>query len=708
LIYGPRQLDSLLARMAARANRHLADLACCFMLLVELAVFHRHVLSYRGYLFPWDFRGVHWPLAAFAADSFRRGDLPLWDPYTYCGNPGYANIQSSLFYPPVLAATYIGSGMGVDALPRLLAIAAVLQMFFAGLCTYVLLRRLGLSCAAAWIGGTVYELGCFFASQAQHLGAVQSAAWLPLAWLCVLALRDGIRWRWLAGLSFALAMSVLAGLPQVAVAVFGSALILAALLSIFRLANSYLPWRVLLAWAWALALAAVQLGPSTELARNSVAKYRTEWLSGVDAIQPQAFFSLVVPNYWHVFDLSHFHGPGDPTFLYLYSGLLGLALAVAAVLWKPGRIAAAFAVLTAAAAFCMLGDWTAPGRAILSALPSDVRIGIHPEFWLCVFSLGIAILAGIGAEHFIASARMRVLVGTVAALDLLLVSSGRPFNISSLAAEPGITRNAVDGHAELVTKLRTITGGAHPPYRIDMMAGVPLNWSSSAPLLGIPTSNGCDPLALERIIQVRLSFAPGARWGTCYQVVKPDSPVLALINVRYLLAMNPVEGSSFRLADELQGYRIYENPAVLPRGFLVHRVVIARDLEEAARNLHAPDFRPSEFAIVEGLTESIEPGTGAQESVDVVSERPTEVVLRTHAAGAALLVLADSYYPGWEAQVDGRGTRVYPTDVGFRGVRVPAGDHQVRMRFAPRILYWSATFSLLVLLGSIVVVRRDR
>ena len=75
------------------------------LLLLEALIFHARVLFYPGYVFPWDFRGVHLPLATFVAGSLRRGEFPLWDPFTYCGVPIYANIQTALFYPPVLAAT---------------------------------------------------------------------------------------------------------------------------------------------------------------------------------------------------------------------------------------------------------------------------------------------------------------------------------------------------------------------------------------------------------------------------------------------------------------------------------------------------------------------------------------------------------------------------------------------------------------------------
>jgi hypothetical protein len=39
---------------------------------------------------------------------------------------------------------------------------------------------MGVGRPAAFLGASVYEMGPFFASQAQHLGAICCAAWLPL------------------------------------------------------------------------------------------------------------------------------------------------------------------------------------------------------------------------------------------------------------------------------------------------------------------------------------------------------------------------------------------------------------------------------------------------------------------------------------------------------------------------------------------------
>lgn len=37
---------------------------------------------------------------------------------------------------------------------------------------------------------------------------------------------------------------------------------------------------------------------------------------------------------------------------------------------------------------------------------------------------------------------------------------------------------------------------------------------------------------------------------------------------------------------------------------------------------------------------------------------------------------------------------MYITDGAFRGLRVPAGDHRIEMRFVPRILFWFGGISI--------------
>jgi len=40
-----------------------------------------------------------YPWKEFAMEQFKNGQFPLWNPYTFSGQPLLANFQSSVFYP---------------------------------------------------------------------------------------------------------------------------------------------------------------------------------------------------------------------------------------------------------------------------------------------------------------------------------------------------------------------------------------------------------------------------------------------------------------------------------------------------------------------------------------------------------------------------------------------------------------------------------
>jgi uncharacterized membrane protein YfhO len=69
--------------------------------------------------------------------------------------------------------------------------------------------------------------------------------------------------------------------------------------------------------------------------------------------------------------------------------------------------------------------------------------------------------------------------------------------------------------------------------------------------------------------------------------------------------------------------------------------------------------------------------------VEVTRERPEHLRLEVEAERPAVLVVADAWYPGWRAWVDGAETPIFPVNALFRGVAVGAGRHRVEMRFTP-------------------------
>lgn len=668
-------------------------------LLAEVLAFFRHILFYGHYSIPWDFRAYHLSQAWFVARSFARGELPLWDPYTYCGMPFYANLTAQVFYPPAAAAVLLSNWTGGGHLLYWLEVQMAAHVFLAGACTYWLLRRLHAGSAAALIGATIYQMGAYTASQAEHLGAIDAAAWMPLAWLCVIALGERFRWRWLAGLAGALAMSILAGFPAATAVVFVSCFLLVALLMLLNRTPALTLAATALAAVWAVMLAAIQIFPTVQLSRLSVAQLRSHYLGTGGGMPLEALVSLVLPNHYGIFQFGSvpWKHPWEVTFLYTYCGIPALLLAVLALVYRRSRYAGGIALLTLCTALWMLGDSTPVGKVIYTALPASLKGSLYAQFALCAFSLGMATLAGLGA-HQILSRRPRWLQAAaviVVAADLIAAGSGRPFNTVDEKLDPGIAYDRYANVPQLPADIRRLTNQQTPPWRMDIMDGYP-DLATHGPLFEFPSANGNDPFALVRLMQVRLSFCDGVQWGRFYQIADPDSPVLKLMNVRYVMSSHVLQNpGGLRKIVDLPGTPVYENPGVVPRFFLVNQVRRAADMDDALRMLRSPDFDVRTEAVVEGpLPDSRGPGTASAGTVRVLAYAARQFELETDSPSPAFLVTSETAFPGWRAWIDNQELAPVTTDVAFRGLPVPAGSHRIRMRFDPQILWRSAWLTL--------------
>jgi len=368
----------------------------------------------------------------------------------------------------------------------------------------------------------------------------------------------------------------------------------------------------------------------------------------------------------------------------------------------------------------MLGNGTVFGRVVWTMLPNLVRGALYPYYAMAPFCLGVAVLAGIGLDQIKPlSTRLKYVTALLVAADLIMVGSGRPMNIVDVKREPGITRVKIDGSTATLLHLRQLTNG-QPPARIDTHESS-IAFSTTAPLTQIPTANGYNPLVLERLIQARLSFAKGYRWGAWYEVENMASPMIDALNIRYLFTSKPIPAvvngtPRYSLTAEFPGFFVYENLSVLPRFWVVHQIKLARTPQEAFTSIHRPDFRPATVAVVEELkppernvgvrllerdTESVERFRMDDISVRRYDAREVVVAVRTKTPG--FLATSEVHYPGWHGWLDGSEVPIFMTNGAFRGVALPSGDHIVKFRFMPRILYLGAGISAFSLLLTVFV-----
>lgn len=150
----------------------------------------------------------------------------------------------------------------------------------------------------------------------------------------------------------------------------------------------------------------------------------------------------------------------------------------------------------------------------------------------------------------------------------------------------------------------------------------------------------------------------------------------------------------------LTGWRevnVVEDRRALPRVRVVRCVQAATDADDAFVKVQAAD--PTTTVVLEG---GVDGCVGTSDGVSGATfTRYTDQEVEVAATGPGTLLLADSWFDGWSATLDGADVPILRADVLYRGVTLPEGEHTVVFRYDPGIpgrLLPAAAFALFVLL----------
>ena len=252
-----------------------------------------------------------------------------------------------------------------------------------------------------------------------------------------------------------------------------------------------------------------------------------------------------------------------------------------------------------------------------------------------------------------------------------------------------------DGPAELDVADLTVQSYTGAPFKVEL------------PLPAAP------PTATTA---VRLTFPQPTIPATLTVVVRPD--VRAGVVLRGLSLIDKRTGSHTSVTlspdDSLRrvhsgDVKLYARQGAPGRAWLVHTVESVADDTAALARLAQPTFVPRTSAIVLGTAPEQdrqvlqEPGGGSRDRVLVLKYEAEEIELQVSTQAAGMLVVADSYYSGWYATVDGVATPVLVANLAFRGVAITPGTHRVKMTYQPQSWRWGALISgaaLIVLIGA--------
>jgi hypothetical protein len=215
---------------------------------------------------------------------------------------------------------------------------------------------------------------------------------------------------------------------------------------------------------------------------------------------------------------------------------------------------------------------------------------------------------------------------------------------------------------------------------------------------GLSVINDYGPFWLKRY-QAATGFGAG---GTMPAANLQNYKMLSVLGARFLMVISPESRRSIEesgtdshvtgdathafswVETTTNGITIYENSQALPRFRFATRIISARDLEDALSLMRKPGFDPVNEAIVEGL-QNKELATGKIISEQIAN---TSLNLDVETNGRSFLIVADSFFPGWTASIDGKATPIFAVYGCVRGISIEnAGKHHVEFRFVQRTLF---------------------
>jgi hypothetical protein len=169
----------------------------------------------------------------------------------------------------------------------------------------------------------------------------------------------------------------------------------------------------------------------------------------------------------------------------------------------------------------------------------------------------------------------------------------------------------------------------------------------------------------------------------------PASPLVNIAGIDYVVWYERLDDPRYELVarDPIGDVWIYRNRDALPKAYLVHQARAAASDAEAIGILRQADFAPRREVVLSDRSLDVgslagAPGApAAGDSVEVTSYGATRVAAKVSTSSPAVLVVTDMYFPHWSATVDGAPAAIGRVNVAFRGIVVPAGEHEVVLEF---------------------------
>jgi hypothetical protein len=673
-----------------------------------------------------DYQLMHQFYKFYLGASIRAGDLPLWNPYVSLGRPFLADMETASLYPP---------NWVFIVLPEIPALFLFLVFHFwlAGFYFIKLMRDwvvphdAAVALAVAWLASGPF-LGQL---EGGGLGYFCGMAYWPLFFHLAECLRTSPHLRYWVALVLGASGCFLSGHPQ-------CFWITAMGLGLYLLGTCLgQPWRqnirrglvclgtLASAFLFALVLCAAQLLPMVDLA-----------LQGNRASSSLQFSALGSVN-WGTLTTLFISQPIRSNQTWCDSNLhLGVICTLAGLLglmqWRDARVRGLW--LMGGIGFMLaLGQQTPLFAMAFHVLPG-MEFFRMPERWAGLLPWAFVLAAGIAwADEKQALIKIApMLIVLMIGIAWVLLGENK-FNYSALiiagllaclalaalraASRGGAEIAVIDCRMLLVLLVANSLAAAAHMWAYYQRYIHESHVAEIAEILhgkNLYPANGVPPRLFAPVANsgMKYGFSSVAAYGSltsmrvwAYLNAGTGLPVDFLQNTclsyeAYHAGPFPFPGMNIAAGLIYGTSKISFNPQPGQRAWLTYAWEQTPDWAAALQRMTGDHVDPAKLALLEapavGPTAAVVNSSHGEVVIDAFHRNSIE--LHVHSSSPALLIMAEAWYPGWRATVNGMPVEVLPANVWMRAVRVPAGESRVEMHYVEPGLVLGAAISLGALL----------
>lgn len=652
-------------------------------------------------------------------DALHRGQLLTWKQNIGDGFPLLAEGQTGVFYLPNTILFALLDAVTAYSVIIVLAYASL------GIGMYLFIRVIGFSPLAAFFGGITLTFFAYPMLQLPHITLLQATSLMPFLLAITVRITQKGWYPWGYIFAFLMSQQIFAGFPQ---ATFLT------LVACF----AYIAWHTIntrkiqtalylfLATFLGMGMALAQLIPSWEFLRASAFPYGFTYQNATQ----YSFASMDLETLIHPFAIANnklaifpekFLLAGNiPWENTIYMGVLPLILLGLALIVTRKVAYIKFFALVAVLSLVLAGGKHSPLYFVYTLWPLTLfRV---PSRFIWLFSFFLITIAASAIDWLDRHGKYRhrlIILAVIFIHTAQLMHTWWSYQMFVPAAEwlktPDVVAHLSPG--------RIFTIGEE---KIQQELFATKGWVDTKPYLELrngmaPLSNMLWDVPQHSVYAGRFLLRPtvidqllnmqaiSIKSGEATMSATAHT-LLNMLSVTNVLSFLPLTHSgltpTYTQNNNGIDLTLYHNTKALPRARFVTHVMVADTVEAVGALLQKASFDPGTTAILEQhelakdsriskfISQNPQYINSSNPKSEIIQSSDTKVAIATANEQDALLVLADTSYPGWSAKIDDKNTHIFIANFTQRAIFVPKGEHSITFQYEPTSIRYGILGSL--------------